>query len=610
MEHTITITFDQNDMPTGVFQVRLANADPSGDFGVWDLTSGEATVPWGTVVTEGPSETYSYTFTVENGHIYDVSWEITVDEGEDPVYRTYQVGPFFSVNNNDVRAVSTFSGNFTQSSFATLMLKVTDFAGNPVDAENIYIEIYDSLGVLVSLTQNIPERVDIGFYVYDWVIPEDQTEGDYRVIWRYVVDDIDKAEIQNIVISEKNADTATVWYSGRELEFRLALEHHLSCSQAIPIYYEQAKTSRDNQTYSFTFPDWNQSPGVNVYRNDVIVNSGVEVDYFRGSVTFDNPLLPQETVHADYNFRWFDDDKLIRFLLNAVQTVNIYPPHSDFTLRDVPDRYTPAVLYGAAKDALRQLMMCINFQEPAQVFGGPENAQKAFANFETLKQNYEKDWEKLCEQKKYGPYPRSLMIVTPEYTLPGGRCLHPDTELLVIVTNRLMKINNYINYTNVYTKEINGGNIYKNSTQMISGNDVITCTIKEIYKLFNNGFDIEVLSQSDLYGNLIFSPIEYIWESGIKTIYNLKTSNGYNVQASDEHLFYVNGKYIPLRDIKIGDKIVTCDNHSWEYSIVQSINQYKRKINMYDLEVFGTANLFANGIKCHNSRWFRYLFKG
>jgi hypothetical protein len=66
-------------------------------------------------------------------------------------------------------------------------------------------------------------------------------------------------------------------------------------------------------------------------------------------------------------------------------------------------------------------MFCLNFQQPAQVFGGTEEAGKAIANFETLKQNYEKDAEKLLEQKKLGPYPKSRMVVTPEFTLPGGR---------------------------------------------------------------------------------------------------------------------------------------------------------------------------------------------
>jgi len=63
----------------------------------------------------------------------------------------------------------------------------------------------------------------------------------------------------------------------------------------------------------------------------------------------------------------------------------------------------------------------LQFQQPAQIFGGPEQAKQAFANFETLKQNYSSDWEKLLEQKKFGPYPTTRMVVTPEYTLPGGR---------------------------------------------------------------------------------------------------------------------------------------------------------------------------------------------
>ena len=101
--------------------------------------------------------------------------------------------------------------------------------------------------------------------------------------------------------------------------------------------------------------------------------------------------------------------------------MNTYPPHSGYNLDTLPDRYFTTVLYGAIKDALRTLMGCLMFQQPAQVFGGTEEAAKAFSNFETLKQNYEKDWDKLVEQKKFGPYPKTRMVVTPEFTLPGGR---------------------------------------------------------------------------------------------------------------------------------------------------------------------------------------------
>lgn len=422
MQHTISISLDQEGIPTSAYSVLLANNNPSASpYGILDLTSSTEIAPWGTSVTENSTGVYSYTFNVENGHIYDVSWEVIANDGDDPSYRNYQVGPFFSVTDDGIRAVSSFSGEFTQGSFATLMLKITNFEGNPIDAEDIYIEIYNTNGELVTLDNNTPSHVDNGFYVIDWEIPDEQEEGEYRVIWHYVVDDIDQAEIQDIVVSEDTGEAEPLWYSGRVLDFKIALEHHLCCAQSIPIYFEQAKTSRDSRTYYFSFKNWNQSPGVKIYRNEKIVNSGVEVDYFKGKVTFDEALLPQETINADYNFRWFSDEELHRFLVNAIQTINIFPPHTAYDFDNLPGKYVPIVLYKAAADALRQLMLCLQFQEPQQIFGGRDAADRAFQGFETLKQNFEKDWEKLVEQKKFGPYPKTQIIVTPEYTLPGGR---------------------------------------------------------------------------------------------------------------------------------------------------------------------------------------------
>jgi len=581
MEHTTSITFDQDEMPTGVYSVKLASQDPSSDdYGIKDLTTSAAAVAWGTVVLEEPTGTYSYIFTVENGHVYHVVWEIVANVGETATYRDYQVGPFFSVNNDDIRAVSSFSGNFMQGSHIDLMLKVTNFDGYPNDAEDVQVEIYDPDGTLVTLGSSVPEHVETGYYVIGWNIATDQTEGSYRVIWNYVVDDIQKAEIQNVTVNEVSSSVTSSWYSGRILSFRQALEHHLACSQNIPVYYEQAKVSRDETTFSFSFKNWNQSPGIRIYRNEKIINSGVEVDYFRGEVIFDIALAPQETVNADYNFRWFTDEELMRFLYNALQIVNTFAPHTNYTLETVPSRYTPALLYGAAKDALRQLMMCINFQQPAQVFGGTEQAQQAFSNFETLKKNYENDWEKLLEQKKLGPYPTTHMVVTPEYTLPGGRCLCADTTAFCSISKGFPEINNI---------------------------DVYTLT--EIYKAFNEGMCIQILSHNDFTGNMVFAPVNYIWRSGEKSVYSLKTRHGYNVGASDEHLFFVNGRYIPLMEVVEGDSVMLCDNHRIESDRVKSITKLRRKEVMYDLEISGTNNLFANGIKCHNSRWFRYLFK-
>jgi hypothetical protein len=328
---------------------------------------------------------------------------------------------------SEIRAAASYRGSFKQGGIADLLLKITDFDGTPIDPTLIEVLIE---GPIESPSEDAPDIVDTsspfqietGYYVYSWDIADDQSLGDYRITWTYVADSEEKTEIQTVTVVEKfSTALPSSFYTERLIAFREALEYHISCAQNIPIYFEQAKPSRDNQTFEFSFANWNQSPGVKIYRNENIINEDAEVDYFKGKVTFDTSLMPQETVNADYNFKWFSEDELTRFLVNALQVVNSFPPMSGYTLDDVPDRYVPVVLYKATADALRQLMLCLNFQQPAQVFGGTEEAQKAMANFETLKQNYEKDVEKILEQKKYGPYPKTLMVVTPEYTLPGGR---------------------------------------------------------------------------------------------------------------------------------------------------------------------------------------------
>jgi len=422
MEHTIYLDFTEEDSPIDVYSVKMASEspdNPSTGYGVLDITANEIITSWGTTIEPYEEGKYSHTFTVENGHLYITSWEITANEGEDPTYKTDQVGPFFSVNDSAVRASASFGGKFIQGNRATVMLKITAFDGTPKDPEDIYITIYTEEGEIVSLDNITPEHVTTGYYVYDWNIPTDQTTGVYNIVWSYKVDDIEKAEVQEAIVSEDATDTAL--YSGRIVDLKFALEYHLTCAQTIPVYFEQSKISRDNKKYEFSFTNWNQSPGVKIYRNQEIINDDYDINYFKGNVIFDNALLDQDVINADYNFRWFSDDELIRFMANALQTVNMYPPVSNYGLSNFPDRFIPIVLYGAVKDALRHLMMCINFQQPAQVFGGVEEAQRAFANFESLKKNYEGDWEKLLEQKKYGPYPVSKLIVVPEYTLPGGR---------------------------------------------------------------------------------------------------------------------------------------------------------------------------------------------
>jgi hypothetical protein len=420
MDYTIYLNFEHDGNPYNVYQVRLATLDPSAsNYGIWDNTLQSQEVAWGTVVYPDRVGYYPYTISLKNGHIYIVSWEITTAVGETPSYRNDVIGPFYTIGDTSIRAVSSYAGKFRQGQISTFMLKVTKFDGYAIDAQDVSISIIDEHGNSVTLPTAIPEHVDTGFYVYDWGIPITQVPGTYRMIWNYKANDVDKAELQDFVVSEDALNT--VYYSGRVYEFKLALEHHLACAQSIPVYQEPAKPDRDHKTFEFSFKNWNQSPGIKIYKNQNIVNEGVAVDFFNGVVTFDNALSSYDFVKADYNFRWFSDEQLYRYLNNALQMINLYPPASNYFLETVPDRFIPGILYGAARDALRQLIMCIQFQQPQQVFGGSEAAQRAFAGFDSLKQNYEKDFEKILETKKLGPYPRMKIVAVPEYSLPGGR---------------------------------------------------------------------------------------------------------------------------------------------------------------------------------------------
>jgi hypothetical protein len=110
------------------------------------------------------------------------------------------------------------------------------------------------------------------------------------------------------------------------------------------------------------------------------------------------------------------------FLNNGVQRMNMYPPVSYHSLERMPSRFIPIVIYSAVVDALREMMLSVQFQEPQLIFGSTERAQSVFGNFDTLKKNYEETLKGMLDAKKVGPYTGlTRMVVVLEYTLPGGR---------------------------------------------------------------------------------------------------------------------------------------------------------------------------------------------
>lgn len=418
MNQRIYIEYKQAGALTQAYNVQLAAND--GSYGV-KKQDGTVIITSGTTVTNPSTGVYEYYVDVEYGEIYVASWKITPELNDQPIYATQTFGPFYSTATTPIKTVPDYRGTFIQKSTSSLFLSITDVHGNPLRAEAINITISKDGTKVVDAAK--PDLVRSGFYTFDWTVPGDAATGNYIVSWAYTAQGYSGTELQEIVVTASgDTENAEVqFYGSRIADFRVALGEMICCAQKIPVYNEQALPDIDNKKFKFTFSRWNQAYGTRIYRNNKLIEDGCTINYFSGAVIFDNPLSSFDMVHADYNFRWFSDEQLDRFIFNALALINFNPPQSNYSVYNIPDLYLPILLYGAAKDAMRELLMCLQFQQPQQVFGGAEAAKSAFSNIETLKKNYEDEFKTMVDKKKYGKYPRSKAIVVPEYTLPGGR---------------------------------------------------------------------------------------------------------------------------------------------------------------------------------------------
>lgn len=417
VEKTLFISHRVGGELTDAYSVKLSSSD--GSYGVKEIVSGDIIVADNTLSTNVRTGVYEYTATFDLNTEYIVSWEIVSFEGDTPTYQTQVVGPFINTPDN-IKAIASKRGSLRQGGITALILKVTDLDGTVKDPEELSLTITNNSTAETPVAVTCIEKVTDGCYVYEWNIDDDQDAGRYTATWSYTVDGYEYEELQDITVVQDCTDTSL--YSGQILLVRQSLNLMLDCAQHVPVYYQQAQPSRDNLTFKWTRKNWNQTPGTRIYRNGVIVNSGLEINYDQGTVTFDEPLTQYDTVHADYNFRWFSDEKLDRFISNAIHTINSNAPHTTYNITNLPEKYIGLMLYLASVDAIRSLMLCMNFQEPAQFFGGSDSASDKFKNLQSLKENYEESSKALLEQKKLGSYVGlTRSVVTPEFTLPGGR---------------------------------------------------------------------------------------------------------------------------------------------------------------------------------------------
>jgi len=401
------------------YSVTLESED--GTYGLKTINPDHVVAAAGSAVSNPYPGRYEYTFPVTAGLIYKLVWKIVPTPNATPIYSGEEMGPFATIKDVRIRASADFKGTFKTNSTAFLYLKITHLDGNAIDASIINISIRDPSEEEIILAA--PEKIATGYYVYEWQLASNQDTGEYDIVWTYTVDGLEEYELQRIQVSEDVESDMQPIYDSRATVLREALEYRLSCAQNIPVFDEQARPFPGYSQYQLSFPNWNQSSGVRIYRNDRnnMIIDDLEVNYFKGHVTFDYPMTSYDKIYVDYNFRWFTDNELYQYLVDAVNGFNAMPPVTGYTVESIPDAYTMAIIAHAAADALRKMMLCLNFQQPREVFGGEDMLGTVFGNFDTIKKNFETEWKLYFDEKRRGPYPSTMAVSVPEYTLPGGR---------------------------------------------------------------------------------------------------------------------------------------------------------------------------------------------
>lgn len=72
------------------------------------------------------------------------------------------------------------------------------------------------------------------------------------------------------------------------------------------------------------------------------------------------------------------------------------------------------------------------------------------------------------------------------------------------------------------------------------------------------------------------------------------------IAVSDDQLFWVNGSWVPARDLRPGDEFLTPDGKT---AVVQNVSMEQGSAGKpcYGLDVGSTHDLFANGILVHDN---------
>lgn len=340
-----------------------------------------------------------------------------------------------------------------------------------------------------------------------------------------------------------------------------------------------SQMARLSTIYSLAYGNWNRDPRPKVRLNNRIVDDGWYVDW-NGKIYFDRLMAPEDNVYVAYDFAFFKPEELMAFLDLGLKTMNTVPPASVTypNVVSMPFEWDAPVLLFAGMTAIRRLIFDLNFQEKWVIFSRPENmeaTQQFIQNLKDLLTAYEASWLEMSKNVKTRKLPGIAMSVTPEYSLPGGRCLAFDTLIDCKIDNDVKQF----------------------------------LTIKDLFSLFDNGKEISVLSNVGK-NKVDYVSVGNIWNSGNKLTYFVRTKDT-EIRATEEHLIYVvnKKKFVPVKEMSVEDYVLVLKNGKLIKQKLIADPEENCIEEVYDMEIPETENFIGNNIKLHNSRWFRYLYK-
>lgn len=260
-------------------------------------------------------------------------------------------------------------------------------------------------------------------------IVEDSTIMGYEILITPVME-FDTSQSINITITGQDTDGNTFSYPQNfqynviNLERLEALIDLIQEIQEIDVEYEQGRIDVAQNKVSFGFnksEPWSRLHDVNVYRNNIKLNSGYQVLY-NGDILFSglSPALDiNDTINADYRFGYFTDEELIRAMKTALSDFNMSTPITNYSFNHSGKTFLEGVyIIGAACYLIRRILFSMTLQHKAIIF--LDRYTEKIGILKDLLESYNKIFDQMKEAKKR-MLPGINLTVTPEFTLPGGR---------------------------------------------------------------------------------------------------------------------------------------------------------------------------------------------